>query len=141
MIILPQLISLSVKHYLLYTFKSSSPRNCSRSPTVQASIQKRWAPGLPRSFRNCFITKQSAQYVSFSSSISFITVTLSKSNSRSFHAQISLLTIMKWTFWTSNYFVYPYLTSFSWCPNTRWKKLKPPADVTESERSSHRMLA
>jgi len=27
------------------------------------------------------------------------------------------------------------LTSFSGCPNIRWKKLKPPADVTESERS------
>ena len=101
------------KHYLLYTFMSSSPRNCSRSPIVQASIQKRWAPDLPRSFRNCLITKQSAQYISCNSSISFITVTLSNLNSRSFHVQISLLTIMKWTFWTRNYFVYPYLTSFS----------------------------
>lgn len=96
--------------YLLYTFISSSPKNCSRSPTVHASIQKRWAPCFPRSFRSCLMTKQSAQYISCSSSISFITVTLSIKNIRPLHVQISCLSIMKSTLCSSNYFVHPNLT-------------------------------
>ncbi len=70
------LLCVEQKCYSSSTFNSSSPKNCSCSPTVHCSMQKRCAPDFPRVLRRSRITKHSVQYMSVTSSISFMTETL-----------------------------------------------------------------